>query len=176
MWAAGTNFGFSLAPFPTARKLVAGEPIYCEIEARSSSGYLGQVTRTAVLGRPSDNLAAMSDLCGDTFAAVMEMMKPGATMGEVLGAYKKQSAQRKYRTVPVIHARALGEDRPMIIFDTTDPELLAFELREDHVYAVKAQVRDESSGEMAFWGESIAIGAVGAVRSGVQPVAVASIE
>ena len=176
MWSAGTNFRFSLAPFPTGRQLVAGEPIYCEIEARTSSGYLGQITRTAIIGRPSDNLTAMFEVCSNTFGGVMEMMKPGATMGDVLNAYKKQNGPGDYRAVPVIHARALGEDRPMIVFDTNDPEILAFELREDQVYAVKVQVRDERSGEMAFWGESISIGPTGAVRSGRQPVGLAIIE
>ncbi len=175
MWSAGTPFGFSLAPFPTGRPLVAGEPLYCEIEARSSSGYLGQITRTAVLGKPSNNMAAMFDVCTNTFEAVMKTMKPGATMGDVLSAYKKQGAHGDYRTVPVIHARALGEDRPMIIFDTTDPDILGFELRQDQVYAVKAQVRDERSGEMAFWGESISIGPAGAIRSGRQPVGLIAI-
>jgi Xaa-Pro aminopeptidase len=175
MWAVGTPFGFSLAPFPTSRKLMAGVPIYCEIEARSSSGYLGQITRTAIIGEPSDNLKDMFEVCSATFATVMETMKPGATMGDVLGAYKKPSDQGRYRTVPVIHARALGEDRPMIIFDTSDPQILAFELSEDQVYAVKVQVRDERSGEMAFWGESISIGLTGAVRSGQQPVDLAII-
>jgi Xaa-Pro dipeptidase len=173
MWSAGTNFGFNLAPFPTGRKLVAGEPIYCEIEARSSSGYLGQITRTAVMGRPSENLTAMSQVCSSTFGSVMAVMKPGASMSDVLSAYKKQSEQGNYRTMPVIHARALGEDRPMIIFDTKDPAILAFQLREDQVYAVKVQVRDERTGEMAFWGESISIGPSGAVRSGHQPVGLA---
>jgi Xaa-Pro aminopeptidase len=175
MWGVGTNFGFSLAPFPTGRRLAAGEPIYCEIEARSSAGYLGQITRTAVIGAPSENLISMFDVCAETFAMVMATMKPGATMGEVLNAYKKQTEQGAFRTVPVIHARALGEDRPMIIFNTTDPEILDFELLEDQVYAVKAQVRDERSGEMAFWGESISIGAGGAVRSGHQPVGLVTI-
>ena len=52
---------------------------------------------------------------------------------------------------------------------------LSFELLEDQVYAVKVQVRDEQSGEMAFWGESISIGPTGAVRSGRQPLDLAVI-
>jgi Xaa-Pro dipeptidase len=175
MWSAGTPFGFSLAPFPTGRPLPVGEPIYCEIEARSSAGYLGQITRTAIIGQPSDNLAAMFEVCRRTFEIVMGTMKPGATLGDVLSTYQKQSARERYRTVPVIHARALGEDRPMIVFDTNDPAILSFPLRQDQVYAVKVQVRDEQSEQMAFWGESIFIGPAGAVRSGRQPVDLATI-
>jgi hypothetical protein len=63
----------------------------------------------------------------------------------------------------------------MIIFDTQDPAILRHELRENHVYALKVQVRDEVSGEMAFWGESVAIAAAGAERLGKQPIQLAVI-
>ncbi len=170
MWAAGTNFGFSLAPFPTGRLLRQGEPIYCEIEARSSSGYIGQITRTANLGAASAHLEAMFELAAASVEVVLGAMKAGATMGDVLAIYSQQSKGSRYRAVPVIHARALGEDRPMIIFDTSDPAILGHILRENAIYAVKVQVRDEEKGEMAFWGESIAIGQDRAVRLGLQPI------
>ncbi len=170
MWASGKNFGFSLAPFPTGKRLRQGEPIYCEIEARSSSGYVGQITRTASLGAPSANLAAMFELATASIEVVLGSMKAGATMGDVLAIYAQQSQGSRYRAVPVIHARALGEDRPMIIFDASDPAVLEHVLHEDAVYAVKVQLRDEKEGEMAFWGESIAVGLDHAVRLGRQPI------
>jgi Xaa-Pro aminopeptidase len=166
MWSAGPNFGHSLAPFPTARPLRRGDAIYCEIEARSSSGYLGQITRTASLGPVSDNLSRMFDVATSAFDCVLTSMAPGATMRDVLAVYKESSAKSRYDLVPVIHARALGEDRPMIVFQTDDPKILAHELSEDHVYALKVQVRDSDSGEMAFWGESVAIGDSRAERLG----------
>ena len=176
MWAAGSDFGFSLAPFPTGRPLRLGEPIYCEIEARGSAGYIGQITRTASLGPPSSNLEAMFALAAASVEAVIGSMKAGATMGEVLAIYAGQSTGSRYRVVPVIHARALGEDRPMIIFDTSDPAILGHVLCENDVYAVKVQVRDETRGEMAFWGESVAIGPDRAARLGRQPIRLPIIE
>lgn len=164
MWSAGNHFHFHLAPFPTKRPLVAGEPVYCEIEARSTSGYIGQITRMLCLGQPTETLSEMFDLCARTFNNVLELMRPGATMGEVLAVYKDGSRSSRYRAVPVIHARALGEDRPMIIFDTQDEDILNLKIMENHVFAVKVQVRDEESQQMAFFGESVAIGVDRAMR------------
>ncbi len=166
MWSAGTTFGYSLAPFPTSRPLRIGEPIYCEIEARSSSGYLGQITRTASMGAASPNLSRMFDAATEAFDRVLASMVPGATMRDVLAVYRESTASSHYEMVPVIHARALGEDRPMIVFHTDDPEILAHELKENHVYALKVQVRDAERTEMGFWGESVAVGANGAERLG----------
>lgn len=169
-WAAGLNFGFHLSPVPTSRLLADGEPIHCEIEPRSPSGYIGQITRTSFLGKPGANLLGMFDLCRDTFTSVLGLVKPGTTMGDVLSEYGKRSAGSNYRVLPVIHARALGEDRPMIIFDTKDPKILAFPIEENQVFALKVQVRDERTGEMAFWGDSVAVGANGATRLSNDPL------
>ncbi|WP_293972814.1 M24 family metallopeptidase [Sphingomonas sp.] len=170
MWSAGTNFGYSLAPFPTGSALKAGEPLYCEIEARSPAGYLGQITRMACLGAPSDNLRRMFDDAAETFEGVLASMTPGVTMREVIAVYKEYSAASRYDLVPVIHTRALGEDRPMIVYQTDDPAILAYEIREHHIYAVKVQVRDKTSGEMAFWGESVAIGSARAEQLGTHDI------
>ncbi|MBG6118490.1 Xaa-Pro aminopeptidase [Sphingobium sp. JAI105] len=170
MWSAGGGFRFSLAPFPTARPLRQGDIIHCEIEARGTSGYLGQISRTVSLGAPGDAMKAMFDLAVETFASVMASMKPGATIGDILAVYKERNAQTSFRVVPVIHTRALGEDRPMIVFGTQDPAILQFEIQQHHIYALKVQVRDESTGEMGFWGESVAIGSEGAARLGAGPL------
>ena len=170
MWSAGANFGNSLAPFPTARPLRAGEPVYCEIEARSAAGYLGQITRMASLGAPAGNLKQMFDVAAEAFEGVLTSMAPGATMRDVLNFYKECSTGSRYDLVPVIHTRALGEDRPMIVFQTEDPDIVGYEIREHHIYAVKVQVRDASSGQMAFWGESVAIGPQRAEQLGHHPV------
>lgn len=170
MWLAGPGFKFSLAPFPTGRPLVAGDPIYCEIEARNSAGYLGQITRTASLGEPSATLREMFDIAAATFQSVLDCMKPGATMGEVLQVYNQHSAQSRFRVVPVIHTRALGEDSPMIMFNTEDRAVLNHRIQLHDIYALKVQVRDESAGEMAFWGESVAVGPEGAFRLAKLPV------
>jgi Xaa-Pro dipeptidase len=175
-WAAGLNFGFHLSPVPTSRLLVKGDSIHCEIEPRSPSGYIGQITRTSFLGKPGDNLLKMFDVCRDTFTTVLGLVKPGTTMGDVLGEYSKRSAGSGYRVLPVIHARALGEDRPMIIFDTKDPKILSFTIEENQVFALKVQVRDERSGEMAFWGDSVAVGANGATRLSADPMQLTIIE
>jgi Xaa-Pro aminopeptidase len=170
MWKAGANFGFHLSPFPTGKRLLENEPIWCEIEARSPSGYIGQITRTAYLGKPGENLLTMTKLCHESFTSVLGLVKPGSTMGDVLSEYAKRSAGSSYKVLPVIHARALGEDRPMIIFDTTDPKILAFPILENQVWALKVQVRDEGTGEMAFWGDSVAVGPNGAVRLSSDPL------
>jgi len=175
-WSVGNNFGNSLALFPTSRILTDGEPIYVEMEARSPSGYLGQITRTAYLGKPSSHFVEMNELCRETFETVMGLMKPGTAMDEVLAEYSSRSAASKYQVVPIIHARALGEDRPMILFDTQDPAVLAFEIKENHVFALKVQVRDQQSGTMAFLGESVAIGPNGAIRMSDRPLGLSVID
>jgi hypothetical protein len=64
----------------------------------------------------------------------------------------------------------------MIIFDTTDPAIIGFPIREDHVFALKVQVRDPESGLMAFLGESIAVGPTGAIRMSNQPLGLTVID
>jgi Xaa-Pro dipeptidase len=170
MWSAGNNFGHSLAPFPTGRPLTASDTIFCEIEARSPSGYLGQITRTLCMGTPEPRLQEMFNVAATTFENVIFNMRPGATIQDVLAVYGNNNSRSEYRAVPVIHARALGEDRPMIIFNTDDPAILNHQIRENHVYAVKVQVRDDARGDMAFFGESVAIDGESAVRLGKQPI------
>lgn len=176
MWSAGNNFGYSLAPFPTKRPIVAGDIVYVEIEARSASGYIGQITKTLSMGKPDSRLLEMFAFVADTFEKVMNAMRPNTTFREVLAAYGNDATSSKYRALPVIHARALGEDRPMIIFDTEDPSVLDYKIRKNHIYAVKVQVRDVAHGDMAFFGESVAIGAEKAVRLGKQPIELTIIE
>jgi Xaa-Pro dipeptidase len=175
MWSVGNPFRHSLAPFPTARPMRAGEVIHVEIEARNTSGYLGQITRTAILGRAPDQLREMFAICRETIEDVMGRLRSGRQMRDVLDAYKSRTKDNRYSVLPVIHARALGEDRPMVIFNTEDPAVLGYGIEKNQTFAVKAQVRDDRSGLLAFWGKSICVGDAGAIRSGKHPIELAEI-
>lgn len=168
--AVGNPFKNSLSPVATTRPMRAGEIINIEIEARCSTGYLGQITRTAVLGKPSDQLVEMFDKTRETIEAVANRLQPGNRIGDVLSVYDELQSGCPFKIAPVMHSRALGEDWPMIIYNTTDQEVLDFKVQPNQTFAVKAQVFDDEKTTLAFWGESMWARESGAVRLGKRPI------
>ena len=168
-WGAGNLSGHTLVPFPTNRPLAENDILFLEVESRFK-GYLGQVTQMAVLGDIPAELAAMFDVVVSTITRMRELLHPGARLGAVVEACRASTVGSPYDVFPILHARALGEDDPMIIFNTTDPRVLDWPVRENQTYAIKCQVRTRNGGGMAFWGESMRIAAEGAERLGSMPM------
>ncbi len=168
MWGASPEGGHSLAPFPTARKLAPDDIVFLEIEARFR-GYLGQVTQMGYVGEPPAVLVQMFDLVRDTIERMQELLTPGATLGAVVDACRAATSSSPYDVFPILHARALGEDDPIIIFNTSEPRILEWPVRENQTYAVKCQVRSRGAGPTAFWGESMRVSSTGAERLGTTP-------
>lgn len=169
MWGAGPDGEHTLVPFPTARKLADGDIVFVEVESRWK-GYLGQVTQMGVVGTPPAHLVEMFDVVRKTIGRMQELLTPGSTLGAVVEACRAATAESPYDVFPILHARALGEDDPIIIFNTTDPRILNWPVKENQTYAVKCQVRTRGGGPMAFWGESMRVGPKGAERLGTTPI------
>ena len=175
MWAAGDLSEHMLVTFPTARPLSRGDVIFVEVEARVRD-YLGQVTKMAVVGDLAPELDDMFRVVRETIERVQDSLRPGAQLGAIVDECRRSASTEPYDVFPVIHARALGEDSPILIFNTTDKSVLEFPVKENQTYAVKVQVRAKSGGAMAFWGESMWIGENGANRFGTWPIEVLKLE
>ena len=94
--ASGPNGALPHAT-PTDRRLEAGDLVIVDVGA-VVDGYRSDMTRTFVLGDPSDQAAAMLDVVGRSQAAGVGAVGPGVEAGEIDGACRS-----------VIHEAGMGD-------------------------------------------------------------------
>jgi hypothetical protein len=128
----------------------------------------------AVLGPIPAQLEGMFEVVCSTLETVMTELRPGATLGAVADTCKRSTERSGYNVFPILHARALGEDAPMLI-GSASKEVLEWPIRLNQTYAIKVQVREPDGSAMAFWGESMVIGPAGATRLGQEPMRIMSL-
>ncbi len=182
-WVAAQNPGRTLTR-PTVRKLVAGDVIVAEIES-SVIGYRAQQIRPLAVRRCDPMLMEMSKAHADIYPELLETLRPGATVGQMIDKIvelgtrigKTKGPLSGARASLIVHGRGLGDDRPLLL---TSPDAkpdyegteraMAMGFPENGVYIVKPTIWSADKSYQYIWGDSVRVTKSGAKRMGKAPI------
>lgn len=179
--AAGSSmplmFGWTSGPFggayhrveqPTHRSMQSGDYLTVEIEGRWG-GYVAQLDQSVTFGdvpswAPDAHKAAV-----ECFWDIVQVMRPGATFGELQEASRKVGRSGKAEGMLTLHGRGLGDDGPLIT-NQSQPEVGDTALREGAVFVVKPSVSYNGLSDVGHVGDTVVVTASGAERLGTRPI------
>lgn len=159
---------------PTDRRLMPGDIVIGEVEGRFL-GYSGQIIRPRVLGplRPDyADLVAVAQACFDD---LLHAMKAGSTLGDILRTYTatitRDGGGDCQAAYPLMHARGLGDDIPVVVTPKDGADLADFVLEEGMVFVLKPRVARAGT-PTAQVGDMVVVEARGGRRLGKASLAV----
>ena len=170
----GTGQGHHIGNFvPTPRVLEPGDMIIGELEAHYC-GYSGQVIQPMSLGRPDRGYLDLMKVAQVCFDRILERMRPGATMGELMDIYertiKKEGKGKLAFAHPMMHARGLGDERPAQFGKEGLAEFRRIPLKAGMTFVLKPRARNEARKRAAQIGETVVVTRGGGRRLGTRPL------
>lgn len=182
-WVADPVPGRTLTR-PTARPLQAGDVIVAELES-SVIGYRAQQIRPVAVNRCDPLLMELSKAHADIYPELLEMMRPGTTVGRLIDKIIELGKRIGTRGGPlagataslIVHGRGLGDDRPLLLttpdakpdYEATERSM-AMGLPENGVYIVKPTIWAADKRYNFIWGDTVRITPNGARRMGSAPL------
>lgn len=157
---------------PSNREMRTGDLMVNEIEAKYA-GYAAQLVQPAVLGKPDRRYATLVEAAVECFERVAETMTPGTTLGEIVATYKatvKKLGNGRYRPAhPLMHARGLGDEVPVMLGDDDVARLSKIELKAGMCFILKPRV-GAGDGPTAQIGDTVVVTRSGGKRLGTRPL------
>lgn len=182
-WVASKNPGRTLTR-PTGRPLVKGDIIVSEIES-SVVGYRAQQIRTIAVHDCDPMFVEMSKVHSDLYPRLLEVFRPGITVGELIDKTIEVGKKVAVRSGPlsdakaslIVHGRGLGDDRPLLLtsldarpmYEGTE-RAMAYEFPENGVYIFKPTIATADKKYQFIWGDSVHLLRGGAKRMGRHPL------
>ncbi len=169
-------FGWSSGPLgntyhrvelPSLRRFQTGDFLGIEIEGRWG-GYVAQIDQAFYFGAAPGDLKDGMQLIYESYNRVVEAMKPGVTVGELLSVGEVKGMNGRGKATLLMHGRGTGDDGPLVTTRITD-KLRAIELKEGCVMIVKPSVFVDGKPDYGKWGEIVVVRANGAERLGSRP-------
>ncbi|HLQ34242.1 MAG TPA: M24 family metallopeptidase [Chloroflexota bacterium] len=138
-------------------------------------GYTCQIDQP-VCGGPAPSLAKdLFELGKAAFERACELMRPGATWGEVEEGTRRVAKGTKYEIEFLLHGRGLGHDGPMLIPTDTHAHVRDEPIRAKTVFILKPYAYpadtanyDERHCREVTWGDSVVVRDRGAERLGTR--------
>jgi Xaa-Pro aminopeptidase len=160
---------------PQRKVLQDGDIIINEIES-SIIGYRAQQTRPVAVRSCDQIYLDLMRFHGELYPAILELMKPGATLGEVMEKTRDLGKELCPSTGPlagggarfVCHGRGLGDDIPLATNEEAVKRFGSWQFPENGVFIVKPTVH-AGSGASIGWGDTCRVTPTGAVRMGKAP-------
>ena len=149
----------------TARRLQVGDVVISEISA-GIGGYAGQIQRPFTVGcRTTPLYKRIYDVAFETYERIMAVLRPGATVGQVLDAADYIQAQGLTVCDDLLHGYGMGYLPPILRTRATahknPPDDFVF--KENMAVVVQPNVYDPASGAGLQVGNLVVITANGAV-------------
>ncbi len=149
----------------TARRLQVGDVVINEISA-GAGGYAGQVHRPFTVGRdPTPLYRRLYDVAFETYERIVAVLRPGATVGQVLDAADYIEAQGLTVCDDLLHGYGMGYLSPVLRTRATahrnPPDDFAF--KKNMAVVVQPNVYDPKSGAGLQVGNLVILTATGAV-------------
>jgi Xaa-Pro aminopeptidase len=158
---------------PSNRTMAVGDLMVNEIEGKYA-GYGAQVVQPAVLGKPEQRYVDLVNAAGDCLLAVMEKMRPGVTLGELVQTYTatvQKVGKGNFKPAhPLMHARGLGDEVPVLLGADDVERLAGIELQAGMCFIVKPKVGSTDKGPGGQIGDTIVVTERGGERLGVRPL------
>lgn len=174
LWAAGWPQPPSNQYMPSRRPLCAGDLISTEAEARWG-GYIAQNTRQMFVGKVPDDYQTMFSRQQEALHACYSKIRPGNTMADIL-AVAASFTNDDYQCRLLMHARGLGDDSPIAIYDARDKQMSDWRLEAGATFIVKPEIRTRDNAKHVYWGDMIVVTDDGAKRLGHSTPEIMSIE
>lgn len=166
LWSVSPPHGARRGPLPTQRPIQVGDVIASEIEGRWA-GYVGQATQPGVIGPAPTLYREMFQLQQEALARCYEVLRPGATIADVIRAAEQTETGPRYVCCLIIHSRGLGDDAPMVIQTTDDSRMLAWVVEENSTFMIKPRIMlAEDPLHTVTWGDTVQATPQGARRLG----------
>jgi len=174
-WVSGPNVRHTRTR-PTLRRLERGDLIVNEIEA-SWIGYRSQQVQPVFVEVIHPVHAELIKVQGEVYHRLLEILKPGITVGEMAERTKEFVAAAVPAKGPAagargrlnMHGRGAGDDGPLVTPSQIRPEQLAVALKENMAFIFKPGVISADGNCECVWGDTIVITADGGRRLGSRP-------
>ncbi|MGH7090830.1 MAG: M24 family metallopeptidase, partial [Stellaceae bacterium] len=133
-------------------------------------GYIAQIDQTAALGEAKPELKDAMRLAFDAFDRVMETLRPGATVRDLIAAARVTGLNGRAETGLGGHGRGTGDDGPLLVARRAETDdVLDLAIEEDCVFAIKPSAALDGEGDYARWGDTVVVTGSGAKRLGTRP-------
>ena len=152
---------------PTRRSLQQGDVLLIEFDGRWG-GYISQIDQLFMMGRAPQDVHDAMALAFESYNRVVEAMKPGITVGELIEIGNISAMDGRGRARLGMHGRGTGDDGPLVS-PNLNPDALKIELKENCVMCVKPSVFVDGRADYGRWGECVAVRAGGGERLGTHP-------
>jgi Xaa-Pro aminopeptidase len=154
---------------PTFRSFARGDVLNLEIEGRWG-GYIAQIDATTIMGPASAELKDAFKLSIEAFDRVMDRMKPGVTMRELIAAGTIKGLGGRATTGLGMHGRGTGDDGPLLVAARPEPpEVMDLAVDEGCSFVIKPSTILDGVADFCKWGDSVAVGARATTRLGTRP-------
>lgn len=145
---------------PTFRRFQDGDLLIAEVEGRWG-GYTSRMDRLFGIGKLPADIQAATRACRDVFDRVIDMMKPGTTIRELLSVGTLQAAGNPDVIISLAGC-GTGDDGPVgTSLDATE-EALAVTLVENSVLSVSCDAAVNGRVNLGRWGDTVVVRAEGA--------------
>jgi Xaa-Pro dipeptidase len=153
---------------PSFRKFAAGDVLMTEIEGRWG-GYIGQIDEGFSIGPAHPDFIDATKLSWESFNRVLEIMKPGVTVRELINAGSVRGMNGRGVANLTLHGRGTGDDGPLVTPRSRSPEVLALEIKEGCCMIIKPAATVDGKPNYGRWGDCAVVGEKGAERLGTRP-------
>jgi Xaa-Pro dipeptidase len=163
---------------PTDRVLQDGDLLVNELEARIA-GYGAQTVAPVWLGKPDDRYRKLSETAETVFAAVLEQLRPGATMQSLMDVYfatiEREGKGAMTGSFPLMHARGLGDEIPAVVGAEDLKTSGGAKLVANMVFVLKPRVRAAEGKMSAQVGDTVVVTPTGGRRLGKRKLGLACV-
>jgi Xaa-Pro aminopeptidase len=170
-WASGPS-GRALhhrVEQPTFRTFGEGDVLLVEIEGRWG-GYIAQIDQTAAIGSAKPELHDAAKLAFEAFDRVMDRLRPGVTVRELIAAARVTGMGGRLVTGLGGHGRGTGDDGPLLVARRQEQaDVLDIAIEEDCSFVIKPSASLDGSDDYARWGDTVVVTSSGAKRLGTRP-------
>jgi Xaa-Pro aminopeptidase len=109
-------------------------------------------------------------LAFEAFHTVMDKLKPGVTVRELIGAAQLSAMGGRLTTGLGGHGRGTGDDGPLLVARRQENNaVLDIVIEEDCSFVVKPSAAFDGEGDYARWGDTVVVTKDGAKRLGTRP-------
>ena len=174
-WVSGKNPKRTLTR-PSMRLLERGDVIINEIEA-SWIGYRAQAVQPVFVETVSPIQSELIQVQREMFNRIMENLKPGVTVGELLELSRQTAETAAPKSGPAagargdltMHGRGAGDDGPIITPHARNPKQLGVAMRENMVFICKPSAISADGEYTCQWGDTVVVTKSGGQRLGKRP-------
>jgi Xaa-Pro dipeptidase len=174
-WVSGKNPKRTLTR-PSMRLLERGDVIINEIEA-SWIGYRAQAVQPVFVETILPVQSELIQVQREIFNRVMENLKPGVTVGELLELSRQTAERAAPKSGPAagargdltMHGRGAGDDGPIITPHARNPKQLGVAMLENMVFICKPSAISADGEYTCQWGDTVVVTKNGGQRLGKRP-------